>query len=113
VFLHGLLGNGRNLNTFAKQVCQLNNSTGYLIDLRGHGKSRIASSSCKNSFENCVKDIAVATKKFSVPVESIVGHSFGGRIALQYAATQQNSSLERVWLLDTVPGQGKLTLEYD
>jgi pimeloyl-ACP methyl ester carboxylesterase len=108
VFLHGLLGNGRNLKTFAKQVCKETNATGYLMDLRGHGKSRLPpNNNCgpqQHSFEACVQDVAQATE--SIPVTSIVGHSWGGRMALQYAAKMPPESLERVWLLDTVPGKG-------
>lgn len=106
VFLHGLLGNGRNLKTFAKQVCNATNSTGYLMDLRGHGKSRLsgADPQQQHSFASCVRDLAEATQ--NIPVTSIVGHSWGGRMALQYAAKMPSKSLERVWLLDTVPGKG-------
>ena len=107
VFLHGLLGNGRNLKTFAKQACKASDSTGYLMDLRGHGQSRISDAQLQqtHSFASCVEDVASATQ--SIPVTSIVGHSWGGRMALQYAATSPSDSLERVWLLDTVPGKGE------
>ena len=105
IFLHGLLGNGRNLKTFANKVCKVQNSRGYLIDMRGHGKSRIETffPESRHSFEGCVQDIIQATS--DLDVESVVGHSWGGRMALQYAATVDNPSLRRVWLLDTVPGK--------
>jgi hypothetical protein len=35
LFLHGLLGNGRNLKPFAKQVCEIQQTQGQLMDLRG------------------------------------------------------------------------------
>ncbi|CAJ1965373.1 unnamed protein product [Cylindrotheca closterium] len=111
VFLHGLLGNGRNLKTFAKQVCKETNSTGYLMDLRGHGKSRLPTTNSDStaSFAVCAQDVAQATE--SIPVTSIVGHSWGGRMALQYAAKKPSESLERVWLLDTVPGKANSSVE--
>lgn len=115
VFLHGLLGNGRNLKTFAGKVCKVQKNKGYLIDLRGHGKSRIISDDdssitpSSSSFEDCVGDVIQATSAFDV--ESIVGHSFGGRMALQYAAKVENPSLRRVWLLDTVPGKANESVE--
>jgi pimeloyl-ACP methyl ester carboxylesterase len=128
LFLHGLLGNGRNLKTFAKQVCQVNSgesttattttttTRGYLMDLRGHGKSRLddTTSSQKNhSFEACVQDIAhTVSKSYPTHPHTIVGHSWGGRMTLQYAATVPNEDvLQRVWLLDTVPGQVHASVE--
>eukprot|EP00980_Cylindrotheca_fusiformis_P016010 scaffold4705_cov108-Cylindrotheca_fusiformis.AAC.4 len=115
VFLHGLLGNGRNLKTFAKNVCQATNTPGYLVDLRGHGQSRLNSSTTtvtESSFAAFVQDVAEATKDLSMT--SIVGHSLGGRIALQHAAmvaADDSSLLQRVWLLDTVPGQADESVE--
>jgi len=110
VFLHGLLGNGRNLKTFAKQACKETNSTGYLMDLRGHGKSRLTSPQQQHhSFDACVQDVSLATQ--FIPITSIVGHSWGGRMALQYAAKMPAESLQRVWLLDTVPGKANESVE--
>jgi pimeloyl-ACP methyl ester carboxylesterase len=41
------------------------------------------------------------------PTKVVVGHSFGGRLALEYvaAAGASGEPLEALWLLDTVPGQ--------
>lgn len=125
LFLHGLLGNGRNLKTFAKQVCQLHQSQGHLLDLRGHGKSRIVSQhqddDHRHSFEACVQDISAHisshtnTTLFEEHPHTLVGHSWGGRMALQYAARavmqHQETALKRVWLLDTVPGQAHSSVE--
>jgi Predicted hydrolases or acyltransferases (alpha/beta hydrolase superfamily) len=40
VFLHGLLGNCKNLRTLAKRLVQETGITALLMDLRGHGQSR-------------------------------------------------------------------------
>jgi esterase len=124
LFLHGLLGNGRNLNTFAKKVCEQQATKGYLMDLRGHGKSRITTSpkSSSSSFDGCVQDIrqTLLTTTLSEPQHhpsTLVGHSWGGRMALQYAATtatqdtSTTNNLRHVWLLDTVPGQANDSVE--
>jgi pimeloyl-ACP methyl ester carboxylesterase len=135
LFLHGLLGNGRNLKTFAKQVCQVHSggeatttttsaTRGYLMDLRGHGKSRlddtlttsIRSPSPNHSFDACVQDIAhTVSKSYPTHPHTIVGHSWGGRMTLQYAATvpknEEENDLQRIWLLDTVPGQAHASVE--
>jgi len=110
VFLHGLLGNGNNLKTMAKRF-----GGGILVDLRGHGKS---GSSChveekrkQHTFENCAEDVLTSVAALDDASKSssstIVGHSFGGRVALE-CAMKLSTSNERnttTWLLDTVPGQ--------
>jgi esterase len=116
LFLHGLLGNGRNLKTFAKQVCELHQTQGHLMDLRGHGKSRISQDQTNHSFDACVQDIVHTSQtSFETHPHTLVGHSWGGRMALQYAAAatqqQQQTALKRVWLLDTVPGQAHTSVE--
>ncbi len=116
LFLHGLLGQGRNLKSFAKQVCALTDRSGHLMDLPGHGKSRISSEEQQQeqqnsySFASCVNDVAhtVALKKLSC--RTLIGHSWGGRMALQYAY-QHMESIDRVYLLDVVPGKANDSVE--
>ena len=114
LFLHGLLGNGKNLKTLAKKVVATNNevnsslrSCGLLMDLRGHGRSNHGNYSSDNhTFDSCINDIHATLE---TPTPSLVmGHSWGGRLALQYVHSllkQDESSLPSLWLLDTVPGQ--------
>eukprot|EP00934_Nitzschia_sp_Nitz4_P006051 Nitzschia sp. Nitz4//scaffold292_size23309//6512//7625//NITZ4_008496-RA/size23309-augustus-gene-0.5-mRNA-1//-1//CDS//3329546167//6041//frame0 len=119
VFLHGLLGKGRNLRTFAKQVCQVKDCSGILMDLRGHGQSRLSSTDkviTPPSFSNCVQDIQYTLDQQSMAPTTWAGHSWGGRMALQYAAelvqTQGSSApVERVWILDSVPGKANESVE--
>ena len=97
VFLHGLLGNGKNLKTMAMKF-----GGGLSVDLRGHGRS--PSGSPPHTFENCAKDV-LATFGPGNPT-AIVGHSFGGRVALDCAVMLSDSRAETTtWLLDTVPGE--------
>jgi len=120
VFLHGLLGNGRNIQTLARKMCATLGRPGLLLDLRGHGGStgrHDASQTPPTTFNDCLDDIATTLKQQGVHTESdtahmtLVGHSLGGRLALQYAHRQQRKSkwhaprAASVWLLDTVPGQ--------
>jgi pimeloyl-ACP methyl ester carboxylesterase len=121
VFLHGLLGHGRNLKTFAKQVCEVQQRKGYLMDLRGHGKTRLPKNVeiSSSSFATCVQDIVhtVSTNKEVMAPTTWVGHSWGGRMALQYVydqVTNNNSNIgqiDRLWLLDVVPGQANESVE--
>jgi esterase len=135
LFLHGLLGNGRNLKTFARHVVGKRQQRdpfchgGILMDLRGHGKSYTASDSTGDwqqrsfTFQQCVQDVdytlqelqqqqQLATKEaendtLAPSTTVVVGHSWGGRLALEYAAAASTSKspLQSLWLLDTVPGQ--------
>jgi esterase len=109
VFLHGLLGNGRNLKTLATKASAQTGHTGVLLDLRGHGKSfQKQTWQEPHTFDACVKDVQTSLQ--TTPHDTLVGHSWGGRVALQYAATS-GASLDRLWLLDTVPGQAHESVE--
>jgi len=119
VFLHGLLGNGRNIKTMANKLCAMKQTNGLLLDITGHGRSPHNPTA---SFADAVADIQFTVQhalaqnsetKQEASV-SLVGHSLGGRLSLYLIASQQalaasaaSSSSWRpksVWLLDTVPG---------
>ena len=110
VLLHGLLGNGKNLKTLAKRVAQASNSQSILVDLRGHGKSRGIKG--PHNFAACVQDVQETFQTQNLVSSSnnklsLIGHSWGGRIALEYAASSfgRTNKIQNLWLLDTVPGQ--------
>lgn len=101
VFLHGLLGNGKNLKTLAKRF-----GGGILVDLRGHGQSISMIKGEENTFEQCAEDVLISTQEYDF--STIIGHSFGGRVALECAVQRANAeskNMKSLWLLDTVPGQ--------
>lgn len=110
VFLHGLLGNGKNLKTLAKKVVATHNdgnnnkTSGVLMDLRGHGRSTLNNFTGPHTFDSCVDDVHTTLSNNPIP-SLVMGHSWGGRIALQYVHSLLNEPLPSLWLLDTVPGQ--------
>ncbi len=133
LFLHGLLGNGRNLKTFARKLVKQQSKDGscgggILMDLRGHGSS-FQKNSTENvacTFQDCAQDVHHTLQAFhaeeSVPPTGVlVGHSFGGRLALEYAATiakdadptsgSNQKPLKALWLLDTVPGEANASVD--
>mmetsp|Transcript_3067 Transcript_3067/g.8649 ORF Transcript_3067/g.8649 Transcript_3067/m.8649 type:complete len:168 (+) Transcript_3067:1530-2033(+) len=57
LFLHGLLGNTKNLKTFARAAIQSTPSSAMLMDLRGHGKSRSPDYPKPNNFETVTEDV--------------------------------------------------------
>lgn len=120
VFLHGLLGNAKNLRTPAKKLTQqLSNYNALLLDIRGHGNSTSDPSYFEqpHTFSSCVDDILDTLKPLGLTgtnsPTAICGHSLGGRIALQYShtlcTTDNNQQIivppRQTWILDSVPGK--------
>jgi len=98
VFLHGLLGNSKNLHTPAKRLTRTlgPDYAALLLDVRGHGHSSSSSTSMStfnkpHSFRNCVMDIFQTLHPLGLvgmnSPKVIIGHSLGGRIALEYSNT--------------------------
>jgi dienelactone hydrolase len=97
VFLHGLLGNSKNLHTPAKRLTRYlgPDYAALLLDVRGHGHSSSSTSTLTfdkpHSFRNCVMDIFQTLHPLGLvgmnSPKVIIGHSLGGRIALEYSHT--------------------------
>lgn len=82
IFLHGLMGRGTNWRTFARHFSQKHQCLIY--DQRGHGQSQQPESGYElldyaKDLENILTDLQWE------PPYRLVGHSMGGRVALQYA----------------------------
>jgi pimeloyl-ACP methyl ester carboxylesterase len=131
VYLHGLLGNGKNLTTLARKF----GGGALLLDLRGHGQS--PGGTLPHTFEGCAKDVLEtvrAEESVWKGMTSMVGHSLGGRIVLECAhqlweesyshrltqqQDQRNNSTyyyyyhpsRQFWMLDTVPGEMNESVE--
>ena len=129
------MGNGRNLKTFARNVLKLKQQLqpsqhqpspqqyhGILMDLRGHGKSynyiniiiiiRTTTSTYISTLCTRCGTYIIITRRtrgiiLTPSTDIVVGHSWGGRIALEYGVVRSTSGnpLQSIWLLDTVPGQ--------
>lgn len=109
VFLHGLLGNGRNVRTLGSKLAATHQTPGLLVDIRGHGRSQVSpsiSEAITTTFSDCVRDVQTTLEANQVQSDlTLVGHSLGGRLSLQYAYEDLSPTPSRVWLLDTVPGE--------
>lgn len=105
VVLHGLLGSSQNWTNFARSLQrQLPTWRFILCDLRGHGGSHGFAE--PHTIRSAAGDVADLTSQLAVPIDAIVGHSLGGKIALQVladGAVNQNSLLQAV-IVDTIPG---------
>lgn len=81
IFLHGW---GSNLHVFDKITEQLNEDyTIYQIDLPGFGDSEICDSYTIEEYAEIINEFCL---KLGVVKPILVGHSFGGRIAIKFAS---------------------------
>ncbi len=69
------------------------------IDLPDHGKSQRSS---RFSFEQYAESIIYLLNKLSISKATIVGHSLGGKVAMQIALTNENL-VEALVVLDIAP----------
>ncbi|XP_006826200.3 protein ABHD11, partial [Amborella trichopoda] len=85
-----------------------------LLDLRNHGKSaEIGGFDPPHTMKSAALDVAnlLKSKSWSWP-DVVIGHSMGGKIALQFAEScaqgdyGESATLpEQLWVLDSVPGE--------
>jgi esterase len=102
LFLHGVLGRGRNWLSIARRFVEARPGWGaVLVDLRLHGDSRDRPG--PHTVAAAAADLAELAGGLDAPVRGVVGHSFGGKVALQWAALGADS-LEELWVLDSPPG---------
>lgn len=102
LFLHGILGSGINLRSFAKEwVDGLDGWGAVLVDLRMHGASQDFHP--PHTVQAAAQDLVELTQTFDGPAEAVVGHSFGGKVALAYV-DRRHGDLARAVLLDSSPG---------
>ena len=88
IFLHG--GNGR-AQDWANQFRVL--SPGYTaiaLDIRGHGKSEGPKTEAEYSIPLITEDVLGLLNLLRIDKCCLVGHSFGGFVALQFAVTHQD-----------------------
>lgn len=101
-FLHGILGSRRNWLSFARQlVAEAPTWRAVLIDLRHHGESHDADP--PDDLEACAADVAQVAATLGGEPSLVIGHSFGGKVALVYAR-EQAAELQEVWVIDAPPG---------
>jgi pimeloyl-ACP methyl ester carboxylesterase len=114
VFLHGILGSGSNFRTLARRFVEACPGWGaVLVDLRMHGAS--VGFSPPHTVAAAAEDVVAAVAGMgSSPsaspsattvggaVAGVLGHSFGGKVALLFAERMETAQV--VWVLDSNPG---------
>jgi esterase len=98
LFLHGILGRGRNWRTLARRFAEARPQwRAVTVDLRGHGDS--LGSAPPHDVARAAADLEALD--LGVPVRGVLGHSFGGKVALAYADSHR--PLDAVWVIDSTP----------
>jgi esterase len=99
--LHGIFGSGRNWASVMRRFTEAKPEwAARLIDLRQHGDSQ--GFAPPHTIEATARDIDdLATANFESPA-AILGHSFGGKVALMYAR-EHAKSIDQVWVIDSTP----------
>lgn len=98
--LHGILGSGNNLRGVAQALIAHDPSAQcVLADLRMHGRSQ--GFAPPHTLDACAGDLAELSRSLPTPVTEVIGHSFGGKVALAFA--RDSPELTRVALIDSSP----------
>lgn len=105
VVLHGIYGAGRNWNSVARRaVRERPGWAAEMVDLRGHGESPAGEP--PHTVEAAAGDLARTAREDGFEPAVVLGHSFGGKVALEYlrlAAGGDAPVPEQLWLVDSTP----------
>jgi pimeloyl-ACP methyl ester carboxylesterase len=100
--LHGIFGAGSNWRQCVGEWEKRRPDLQFvLIDLPNHGNSPHLPS--QNTLQTCaemVLDVQNVVGEF----QAILGHSFGGKVAMQCAIQPVYAEIQEIWILDSYPG---------
>lgn len=109
--LHGIYGAGRNWNSVARRLVRERPDWGAaMVDLREHGQSR--GFDAPHTVQAAARDLLRTFDSEGPPLDAILGHSFGGKVALEavrqaagggQAQRDARSLPGQVWLIDSTP----------
>jgi pimeloyl-ACP methyl ester carboxylesterase len=98
---HGILGSRQNWRGFARRLAATLPAWQFVtVDHRNHGDARGAPG--PHTLDACANDLVALGAALGRPPEVVVGHSFGGKVALTYAE-RASPALRQVWVLDASP----------
>ncbi|KAM3353303.1 hypothetical protein ACQJBY_024454 [Aegilops geniculata] len=114
VLLHGILGSGKNWGSFAKRLAQEFPMWQFLlVDLRCHGDSASIKKREPHTVASTAFDVLKLIGQLRLSPRVLVGHSFGGKVALSMVdqAAKPLARPVRVWVLDATPGKVRSGLD--
>lgn len=98
--LHGIYGAGRNWASLMRRVIRERPDWGAeLVDLREHGSSQ--GFPPPHTLAAVAGDVGELVGHLGTPSDAVLGHSFGGKIALMYA--RQGGRVGQLWIIDSTP----------
>ena len=83
ILLHGLFGAGNNLGALARALHDKRSV--FTVDLPNHGRSDWLADATLSSMADCLRDWML---HHGIPSAQFVGHSLGGKVAMQLALSQ-------------------------
>ncbi|WP_437588913.1 alpha/beta fold hydrolase [Sorangium sp. So ce1000] len=109
--LHGIFGSGANWRTFIRRLAEAQAAGGapgpaagpwgfILVDLRAHGMSQ--SPPAPHTLAAAAEDLLRLGDRLGLDIRGVMGHSFGGKVALAYLE-RRPAGLERAFILDADP----------
>jgi esterase len=99
--LHGIYGSGRNWGTVARRLVEARPEWGaLLVDLRMHGGSQ--GFSPPHTLAAAAADVDRLVEHLDFHAAAVLGHSFGGKVALMYAR-EHADELRQVWVMESTP----------
>ncbi len=99
--LHGILGSGTNLRSFARRLATAHPAWGFILpDLRMHGLSQGARP--PHGVAAAADDLVRLGEHLGLPIAGVLGHSFGGKVAMAYL-DRRGERLDQAWILDASP----------
>jgi pimeloyl-ACP methyl ester carboxylesterase len=102
--LHGIYGAGRNWATVVRRVLRERPEWGaVLVDLREHGGSR--GFPPPHTLEAAADDLGALARSLGVRSDAVLGHSFGGKVALMYGQ-RAAGAVDQLWIIDSTPEAG-------
>lgn len=97
IILHGLFGSHRNWQGIASRLAE--QFPVYTVDLRNHGESP---HSMDGDYGAMAADIAEFFQAHDLRAAHVIGHSMGGKVAMQFAALHP-SLVDKLVIVDVAP----------
>lgn len=97
VVLHGLLGSSDNWGSFGRRFGE--DFAVYAVDLRNHGESPHRE---EMSYETMAEDLLHFVRSREIGPTHLVGHSLGGKVAMQFALSYP-TEVDRLVVVDIAP----------